>query len=268
MLFCASGIECPFIWVDLARFLPSWAASGGQEEFADEELSSEAGCCVALLLRSSAPCCWTGKAVRQGHGQRWQRGKWRWCADPVLGFVARGVRLAGRSARAPGSLCCIAYYRSYAVAAAACGQMTLAASFAHKHTVLQVAMEAPLSGRTARVGLLYDTLMRQRWAEKSAAGVLGFSAEAEAQSLERTVLHLAEAEWNRADQVVACRLFGPVLVQSLLRVEAVLKRLGSGAPERAQSQAQYIRTQAACVFHRAALSALLCLVVATGQGQW
>ena len=71
--------------------------------------------------------------------------------------------------------------------------MTLAASFAHKHTVLQVAMEAPLSGRTARVGLLYDTLMRQRWAEKSAAGVLGFSAEAEAQSLERTVLHLADA---------------------------------------------------------------------------
>lgn len=40
----------------------------------------------------------------------------------------------------------------------------------------QVALNAPLGGRKSHLGLLYDSMSRRDWAEKSAAGIPGFQA--------------------------------------------------------------------------------------------
>lgn len=83
----------------------------------------------------------------------------------------------------------------YALAAAATEQLDFAAALAHKQICLlalsrapprpyavwnppvpQVAAHAQLKGRKSHLGVIYDQVVRRAWAEKTAAGVAGFTA--------------------------------------------------------------------------------------------
>ena len=64
----------------------------------------------------------------------------------------------------------------------------------------QVAMSAPLQGRQASLGLLYDRIARDAWSEKAASG-LPFDLTAAAATVDTTILRLAQVEHDRLAKV-------------------------------------------------------------------
>ena len=71
----------------------------------------------------------------------------------------------------------------------------------------KVALEAPLAGRKAGPGLLYDKIVRKSWAERSRqSGVEHFNIEEASKGLDASSLRAAENEFDRAAKVArACR---------------------------------------------------------------
>ena len=51
--------------------------------------------------------------------------------------------------------------------------------------------------RSARLGLIYDQLARQCWAERAAANLEGFSVEVAAMCLDPAILRMANNEFDR-----------------------------------------------------------------------
>ena len=66
----------------------------------------------------------------------------------------------------------------------------------------KVALEAPLAGRKAGRGLLYDNIVRKSWAERSRqSGVERFDIEEASKGLDALSLRSAENESDRAAKV-------------------------------------------------------------------
>ena len=66
----------------------------------------------------------------------------------------------------------------------------------------KVALEAPLAGRKAGLGLLYDKIVRKSWAERSRqSGVEHFNIEEASKGLDASSLRSAENEFDRAAKV-------------------------------------------------------------------
>ena len=66
----------------------------------------------------------------------------------------------------------------------------------------KVALEAPLAGRKAGLGLLYDKIVRKSWAERSRqSGVEWFDIEEASKGLGALSLRSAENDFDRAAKV-------------------------------------------------------------------
>ena len=147
------NLEHPFVFVELEKFLPMWAGSANAEE-------SEGSDAENSLLRK------------------------------IAGAMNREPKKAKKTLTFAQWL--VAYER-YTLAAVATKQLTLPAALAHKNVCLQVGMRAERTKGGFRLGVLYDSLVRKAWAEKTYNEIPGFKVEEAAKNLDMEVLRQAEA---------------------------------------------------------------------------
>ena len=126
----SKGIAHPFIFVELAKYLPVWALKDPSQDVSDDDtpVSKEI---LGLAKALGAP----PKAKAKLSLVQW-----------------------------------IAAFDRYAIAAAATNQLTLPAALAHKDLVLKLGSQASSSGRRIEVGIIYDELVRSSWANRSYHG--------------------------------------------------------------------------------------------------
>ena len=189
--------------VDLRRFVPSWAAQGLK---VPEDSSSH--------------------------------GAWQGLADAIKANPGAEAEEVGLLAWNQWS----AAIELYGIAAVACGQWSLAALFAHKQVVLQVlaarprtglflgfcfecsqvAVAAPLQGRSATLALFYDRVRhtccslahslptraqvaREQWSERRAGG-MPFELEKAVTVIDPVILRLAEQAYDKSKARSLCCL--------------------------------------------------------------
>ena len=152
------GIQKPFLYLPIKKFLPHYATDKRQPSASEE--------CVEE--RSFAE------------------------------EIARGICQARDPDRKQGDLpsilqWCVAFDR-WAIVAELTGQMAYAASMAHKEVVMQLALSARSNQRTAAIAVLYDELARRQWADL-AAGQDGFDAAKAALSQDSSIMLKTEREY-------------------------------------------------------------------------
>ena len=85
----------------------------------------------------------------------------------------------------------------YSIAAAAVGQMSLTESWAHADNVARVGEEARKRGFPPIMGVVYDDLIRKKWASKTKANDRLFKLCDAVMRLDRDVVTEAEALWSQ-----------------------------------------------------------------------
>ena len=153
------GISKPFVYVELSKFLPHWAAD------------------------------------KRGSGAATALGE----APTLAQAIARGLSESKEEKDKKGDLLSIlpwsAAYDRWALAASFTDQITLAAAMAHKDVVMQIAMAARGLHKTTAIAVLYDEVTRREWATL-AAGLGSFDASQAAGVQDPSYYIRAEREYT------------------------------------------------------------------------
>ena len=154
----AKGVERPFIYTDVAQFLPGWCPKSYQEDEQEgaEEVENMMGKGFRLMAeRLGAP----KKVKHRLDVLRWS----------------------------------IAFDR-FAIALAATGQLSYGKAMEHKALCQRVALEAN-EGRRHSLGVIYDEVARRAWEARARSGC-AFDIESVAGKMEEGLLHDAKRAYD------------------------------------------------------------------------
>jgi len=161
----ARGVEKPFVYTDVAQFLPGWCpkASRVEEQESVEEVENMMGKGFRLMAERLG----AAKNVKQ----RLDVLRWIVAFDP------------------------------YAIALSATGQLSYGKAMEHKALCQKVALEAN-EGRRGGLGVVYDEVARKAWEARARSGCT-FDIESVAGKLEDTLLHDAKRVYDAAGKLAA-----------------------------------------------------------------
>ena len=150
------GIAHPFVFVDLRKALPSWAAYSTRDDVSDDEGAD------SCALRSIAKALGATDKPKPKH----------------LTFLQW-----------------VAAYQRYALAAQVTGQMNYTSAMVHFENCLRVGEEAKAKGSLIALAACYDSVARREWADMAAKGVPGFDINKLACRHSEDLLRMAEREF-------------------------------------------------------------------------
>ena len=153
------GIRQPFIYVDLAKYVPFWAQPGASKDKSDPNREE-------ILV-----------------------------SDEVKG-MAKVFGVETKSEHKLTLIQWMAAFDRYAIAAAANGQLTMPQALAHKNLVLNVCWKACAGGRRTSVGLFYDELVRKDWAARAYHGDETLNLRTACKTKDKDLLEQAEGLYD------------------------------------------------------------------------
>ena len=91
----------------------------------------------------------------------------------------------------------MSFIARYSIASAAVGQMSLTESWAHADNVARVGEEARKRGPPPIMGVVYEKIIRKKWASRTKANDSHFKLCDAVMGLDRDVVAEAEALWSQ-----------------------------------------------------------------------
>ena len=171
----ARGVEKPFIYTDVAQFLPGWCPKASKVE--EQESAEEAEHLLGKGFRQLAERLGAPKTIKQR-------------LDVLRWIVA---------------------FDRYAIALSATGQLSYGKAMEHKALCQKVALEAN-EGRRGGLGVVYDEVARKEWESRARSGCT-FDIETVAGKLEETLLHDAKRVYDAAGKSAVAEAFGKSKVE-------------------------------------------------------
>ena len=166
----ARGVDKPFLYTDVAQFLPGWCPKGNKAE--EQESAEEAEQLMGKGFRLMAERLGAPKNIKQR-------------LDVLRWIVA---------------------FDRFAIALAATGQLSYGKAMEHKALCQKVALEAN-EGRRGGLGVVYDEVARKAWETRARSGC-AFDIEAVAGKLDDNLLHDAKRVYDAAGKTSAVEAAG------------------------------------------------------------
>ena len=124
---------------------------------------------------------------------------WANSADGCRKVIAKAMAKVETKSRLNFKQWIIAFHR-YAMAAQALGQWTYAASMSHFDNCMRVASDGQLENRRDYLAIIYDSLLRESWANRAKLMDGNLNVDAECLCINKAMVEEAKAEYDKTNK--------------------------------------------------------------------